>query len=132
MISNICIIEDSVVERKILKSILKDPIFKYFENPKQFLEYLDANKNIKIDLIITDNIQPFYTGLELAKILRVNYKLYFLPIILLSGINFELPDNIYTYINSFVLKPSNISEYKVILENIINYWTNINIRIPTL
>lgn len=132
MISNICIIEDSVVERKILKSILNDPIFKYFENPKQFLEYLDANKNIKIDLIITDNIQPFYTGLELAKILRVNYKLYFLPIILLSGSNFELPDNIYTYINSFVLKPSNISEYKVILENIINYWTNINIRIPTL
>jgi len=124
MINNICIIEDSLVERKILQSILTGPNFKFFGEPVKFLEYLYSKPNI--DLIITDNILPKITGIELSKINRTEYKLFFIPIVLLSNSEFTIQNDLYQYINSFILKPSTISEYKIILDHTITYWTTIN------
>jgi CheY-like chemotaxis protein len=124
MINDVCIIEDSLVERKILQSILIGPNFKFFAEPIKFLEYLYNKPNI--DLIITDNILPKITGIELSKIIRTEYKLFFIPIVLLSNSEFTIQNDLYQYINSFILKPSTISEYKIILDHTITYWTTIN------
>ena len=85
---NILIVDDIVVNRLLLKEIIKQIGHKYFEagNGKEAIQII---KSEKIDLIMMDIEMPVMNGLETTKYIRkeLNSPLRNIPIIALTAYN---------------------------------------------
>ena len=100
-----------------------------FNNPKDFLESIKVRN---YNLLISDICMPDYSGIELAKIVRITNKK--IPIILLTSFMSEknLFESANLNIQSYIIKPLNLEKLSNAFENIfyfLDVTNNLNFNI---
>lgn len=82
---NILIVDDDLINQKILKSLLTPYEFSlvFASSGKSALEIINSKKNI--DMLIIDTVLPDMLGYEVCSMLRDNYSLFELPILMLTN-----------------------------------------------
>jgi two-component system sensor histidine kinase ChiS len=118
----IIFIEDSIVDRKLLKAILQQAGFEVdaFEKYKEFLDNL---KNNHYSLAILDILMPEMDGITLLKKIREKYSMVDLPVIMVTAISSldKLFECLKNGANDFVTKPYNKNELELRISSIIDY-----------
>jgi DNA-binding response OmpR family regulator len=118
----IIFIEDSVVDRKLLKAILQQGGFEVdaFENHTDFLKSLNKNH---YSLAILDILMPKMDGITLLKKIRDKYSMVDLPVIMVTALSSldKLFECLKYGANDFVTKPYNKSELELRISAIIDY-----------
>jgi DNA-binding response OmpR family regulator len=118
----IIFIEDSLVDRKLLKGILEQAGLEVdaFENHKQFLTSLKKNH---YSLAILDILMPDMDGITLLKKIRERYSMVDLPVIMVTAISSldKLFECLKHGANDFVTKPYNKNELEARIRAIIDY-----------
>lgn len=112
MTFNLIIVDDEEVIRNGLSSIvdwnaLGFKVVAKFPNGKEAIEYVKTNK---VDIVLSDIIMPFVSGLELSKYIKENKPAT--KVVLLSGYKeFELAKQAIQYnVESYILKPTDVDE----------------------
>ncbi|WP_252088831.1 response regulator [Pseudomonas sp. MWU13-3659] len=82
--NTILIVDDEYLIADILGFALEDEGF-LVEKASNGRKALDALKEKRVDLVITDYMMPVQNGLELAQAIREELQLPDLPVILMSG-----------------------------------------------
>jgi DNA-binding response OmpR family regulator len=123
----IIFIEDSPVDRKLLKSMLEEDDFEVdtFEDPKAFLTSLNKKNYL---LAILDIQMPKMDGITLLKKIREKYSMVDMPVIMVTALSSldKLFECLKYGANDFVTKPFNKHELELRISAIIDY--NIALR----
>jgi two-component system, OmpR family, response regulator VicR len=104
---NILVCEDDVITLRALEYSLKKEGYAVLTaaNGKEGADLLRANTN-EIDLMITDQHMPYFSGLELVHLVRNELGMVF-PIIMLTRVNLEEIKNLAFSlgVNEYMTKP---------------------------
>lgn len=102
----ILIIDDNPIDREVVMDVLNDQGYEVhgMEDARECLTYIEKNN---IELVLLDWIMPIMSGMEVLKIIRKNYKMTELPVILLTAKS--RPDDILEALennaNDYIQKP---------------------------
>ncbi len=91
-ISKVLVIDDSIMIRKMVKSILADK-FEVLE-ANDGMSGLDAAKKILPHLILLDFVMPKYNGYQTLQALRRVETLKNIPVIMISGLREQVAENV--------------------------------------
>lgn len=83
-------------------------------------------------MVILDIKLPKLNGLKVLKMIRAEKRTRCLPVVMFSSSDQKL-DVRRSYelgANSYVRKPVNFEDYSEVVERIVRYWLNINVRLP--
>ena len=109
---NILIVEDDLVNRKILNAQLSAAKYNVItaKDGKSALKLV--NNNALIDIILLDIILPDISGFDVCKAIRKVYTMYEKPIIMVTSKNYikDLVNGFSVGANDFITKPYNIYE----------------------
>jgi DNA-binding response OmpR family regulator len=123
----IIFIEDSLVDSKLLKSMLEEDNFEVdsFEDPNEFLNSLNKKNYL---LGILDIQMPKMDGITLLKKIRKKYSMVDMPVIMVTALSSldKLFECLKYGANDFVTKPFNKHELELRISAIIDY--NIALR----
>lgn len=123
--SNILIIDDSEINRLIVKQLLKNSGAKLIEagNGKQGLDLVQSHNNT-IDMILTDYYMPEMNGTDLCIEIRKIYSLKHLPVIILTGANdkSEVLSIFQAGATDYLVKPFIKEELLARIENHLEAW----------
>jgi len=112
-LSKILIVEDSMVYRRMISSILTPHLFKIFQvkDGVEALTVLKENTDIKI--VLTDYIMPKMDGLELTREIRKHFKRTRLAIIAISSEESGLVSSRFLKYgaNDYIRKPFTLEEF---------------------
>ncbi len=129
----IYIVEDSLADMKLMKMAFSEqPLeadFKHFADGQEFLDFLEAEKPEKIDLITLDLNMPRMGGIDILKALQHNQRYKKLPIIIFSSSTHETDvQTCYDLgANAYVTKPIDIMKFSETIAAISGFWGNFNI-----
>lgn len=108
----VLIVEDNIMNQKILKSVLRDSGMNIVmaNNGQEALDEIDSNRDL--DLVLMDTNMPVMDGYEATKIIRKKYDRKELPIVAISAIGFnnDLAKMESAGANSFLHKPFQLGE----------------------
>jgi PleD family two-component response regulator len=91
-ISKVLVIDDSIMIRKMVKSILADK-FEVLE-ANDGMSGLDAAKKAPPNLILLDFVMPKYNGYQTLQALRRVESLKGIPVIMISGLREQVAENV--------------------------------------
>jgi PleD family two-component response regulator len=91
-ISKVLVIDDSIMIRKMVKSILADK-FEVLE-ANDGMSGLDAAKKAPPNLILLDFVMPKYNGYQTLQALRRVESLKSIPVIMISGLREQVAENV--------------------------------------
>jgi DNA-binding response OmpR family regulator len=91
-ISKVLVIDDSIMIRKMVKSILADK-FEVLE-ANDGMSGLDAAKKTSPNLILLDFVMPKYNGYQTLQALRRVDTLKAIPVIMISGLREQVAENV--------------------------------------
>lgn len=91
-INKVLVIDDSIMIRKMVKSILADK-FEVLE-ANDGMSGLDAAKKSPPDLILLDFVMPKYNGFQTLQALRRVDTLKDIPVIMISGLREQVAENV--------------------------------------
>ena len=122
------VVDDNQDIREFIKSLLVDR-FKIIE-AKNGLEGIEKAFKIIPDIIISDVIMPFKTGIELCEILKNDEKTSHIPIIILTGKTDDLAEieGLQTGADDYIKKPFNPRTLQIKVDNIIQNRSKIHQR----
>jgi two-component system, OmpR family, response regulator VicR len=104
---NILVCEDDVITLRALEYSLRKEGYSVLSaaDGKEGADILRGNNN-EIDLMITDQHMPYFSGLELVHLVRNELKMTF-PIIMLTRVNLEEIKNLAFSlgVNEYITKP---------------------------
>lgn len=133
MIKKIILAEDDLLDKELaintIKSINIQNEIIHFEDGQAVLDYLSELSNANdIALILLDLKMPKLNGIQTLKIIKSNINTRNIPVVMLSSSK-ERNDIAECYrwgVNSYVVKPLDISVYQNNIKQLANYWYNIN------
>ena len=110
----ILIIEDEELMRKTLEFRLKKDGYEV-QLAKDGREGVEMGQSGEFDLIISDIMMPFVSGLEIVSRIRANPKTKETPIIMLSAVGLEnvILEAFELGADDFITKPFNLSELSI-------------------
>lgn len=112
--NKILIVDDEVSNIKVLQEILDEKFYdiKVAYNGKMALDIID--KNTDISLVLLDVMMPGLSGYEVCRKIRQDYKIYEVPILLLTVRNTaeDVAMGLEAGANDFMSKPFNAEELK--------------------
>jgi len=110
----ILIIEDEELMRKTLEFRLKKDGYEV-QLAKDGREGVEMGQSGEFDLIISDIMMPFVSGLEIVSRIRANPKTRETPIIMLSAVGLEnvILEAFELGADDFITKPFNLSELSI-------------------
>lgn len=116
----ILVVDDEVSNLKVLMNIIQSLDYSVIAvgNGQEALEILESEQ---VDLLILDLMMPNMTGYEVCKIIRQNYDLVELPVIILTAAG-QLSDLVTSFqlgANDFLQKPVNMEELKARVESLL-------------
>ena len=128
---SILLIDDDVIERMKFKKVCEDLSFSCSiieaVNGKQALELLTDAKN-SFNIIILDLHMPIMSGLELLEVLKSTITFKYIPVVMMtsSKLDNDLIDSYNYGVNAYVLKPVNMEQFIVAIQNIGLFWAVFN------
>lgn len=117
---NVVIVEDDpmvlMINEQYVQKNKDFTVIATFKNGKEFLEYIDEHKSIKIDLVILDVFMPYLNGIETLKIIRE--KKYNLEVIMVTAANDTqtLEETIHLGVVDYLIKPFAFERFQVALQ----------------
>jgi two-component system response regulator len=129
----ILLIEDDLGDQKLIKrsigkfdSSIKIITFSDGEEAVRLFESLKLNKS-KIDLpdlILLDLNLPKANGLTILKLIKLSKDFKKIPVVALTTSNADTDvNNCYeNFASGYIRKPTTITEFELLIENILNYW----------
>lgn len=126
---SILFIEDDQIETLKFQQIVKAIDDKHYvniaENGEVALNKLEQMTTLS-NLILLDLNMPKMNGTEFLKILKSNPSYKFIPVVILSTSNYP-NDILQCYdlgIAGYIMKPLKYNDYKLCVENLVNYWSH--------
>ncbi len=132
MKGKLLMVDDSEVDillvENALSEITTDVNFFSFNNPENFINYL--NESLEIDLkshwvvVLLDINMPKMNGFEVLNVIRKIKNLPLLPIVMFSTSN-NREDAIKSFkegANAYLTKPFVIDEYRQLVKSTLNFW----------
>ena len=100
----------------------------YASDGEQLLEILESWVQELPHLVLIDVNLPRLSGLEVLEKLRAKPEWRCVPMVIFSTskLRLEVERALKAGANSFVVKPAKFTEFRAVLETIIEYWTKIN------
>ncbi|MDX1937157.1 MAG: response regulator [Flavihumibacter sp.] len=140
---SILLVEDNLSDvdlaiRAFEKTGLMNPVF-VVEDGKEALDYLFCTgqyfKRDQSDtpaLILLDLKLPMVDGLSVLKQVRLNRLTKTVPVVILTSSNEEtdIAAAYECYVNSYLRKPVDFTEFANIIQQLANYWLKLNILSP--
>ncbi len=125
----ILLIEDDEIDIKSVKRAFQDLLITnpmaVSHNGEEALEYLKNGKNKRPGLILLDLRMPRMDGIEFLKIMKNNYKLKIIPVVVLTTSK-EDEDKIESFnlgVSGYMMKPVNYKDFVEVIRTIKMYWT---------
>jgi CheY-like chemotaxis protein len=126
---SILFIEDDQIEtlkfQQIVKAVHEKHQVTIAENGVVAIKKLEQVTTLP-NLILLDLNMPKMNGIEFLKILKSNPSYKFIPVVILSTSNYP-NDILQCYdlgIAGYIMKPLKYNDYKLCVENLINYWSH--------
>lgn len=129
---NILLVEDNAADIRLTKEVLQEIEFvKSLNVVRDGVEAINFLKNkgkysevILPDLILLDLNLPKKGGLEVLKEIKEDEDLKLIPVVILtiSDVEDDIIKAYNLHVNSYVIKPLEMREFRKIIESIMNYW----------
>jgi CheY-like chemotaxis protein len=126
--SEIYVVDDDDDERKALKNafnkIFPDKTIHFFSNGMELVLKLDKHLKQLPKLILIELYMPLMCGIETLKWIRNNKRFKTIPVIVYGTTATESEINRCYYLgaNSFILKPSHVTVYENLVNNLKRYF----------
>ncbi len=120
--TRILIVDDFATMRRIAKSILKSLGFLNISEAKDGLEALDALRNDRIDLVLSDCNMPNMNGIELLTRLRKDPELNTIPFIVMTSTDQKecLLEMVKAGASDYIEKPFKAEDLRETLEKFVD------------
>ena len=126
---SLLLIEDDQIEtlkfQQIVNAINDKHKVTIAENGEQALNIIKSAATLP-NVILLDLNMPKMNGVEFLKILKNDSTLRYIPVVILTTSNY--PDDILKCyeigVSGYIMKPLKYQDYKNLIENFINYWSN--------
>lgn len=128
----IMLVEDDPGHAEIIKRNFKSQKFTnkiiHLKDGQEVLEYLFSEEKEKPNIIFLDLRLPKIEGIEVLRRIKNEQNLKQIPVVMLSTSENEsdIKRAYENNANSYVVKPVEFEQMKIMLDNIANYWVNVN------
>ena len=131
----ILLVEDSESDTRLIKEFLKeadiDHVLYVVGDGVEALEFMNthckAASDYCLDIVMLDLNLPRMGGIEVLKEMKKDDTLKRIPVIVLTTSTSEedVQDCYGNYANCYIVKPSNLADFEVIMDTIGGFWFNI-------
>ncbi|MBU6301408.1 MAG: response regulator [Verrucomicrobia bacterium] len=123
--------DDRLLTREAFEEAGYQGDFRFVEDGRQLLEYLDLSRKSLPGVILLDLNMPRMSGFEALRELKADPALRSIPIIVLTTSNAD-EDVLRSYDlggNSFITKPASFAELTGVAKRVISYWLE-TVKLP--
>jgi two-component system, response regulator len=121
--------EDNPDHAFLIRRVLeRHCVLTYASDGEQLLEILESWMDELPRLMLIDVNLPRLSGLEVLEKLRAKPEWRCVPMVVFSTskLRLEVERALSAGANSFVVKPAKFTEFRAVLEKIVEYWTKVN------